>query len=114
MITKYSKNQHYGNRTGVSWISLTSDNGKTTVTVRCENNDKGMEITASPWTQDEITKAVTPDRLSPSERTVVEFDIFQAPLGGASCGPRPLEQYITRADRNSTFNMDYTIHIDRR
>ena len=114
MITKYSKNQHFGNHTGTSWVSLTSDDGKTTVTVRCENNDKGMEFTATPWTQDEIVKAVTPDRLPPSERTVVEFDVFQAPLGGASCGPRPLDKYITRADRNSTFKLDYTLHIDRK
>ena len=114
MITKYSKTQHYGNRTGTSWVSLTSDDGKTTVTVRCENNDKGMEFTASPWTQKEIANAKTPDRLNPSERTVLELDLFQAPLGGNSCGPGPLEQYITRGNRNSTFKMDFTIHITRR
>ena len=114
MITKYSKTQHYGNRTGTSWVSLTSDDGKTTVTVRCENNDKGMEFTASPWTQKEIRNVRTPDRLPPSERTVLELDLFQAPLGGNSCGPGPLEKYITRGNRNSTFKMDYTIHITRR
>ena len=114
MFVKYSKTQHYGNRTGTSWVSLTSDDGKTTVTVRSENNDKGMEFTASPWTQKEIHDARTPDRLSPSERTVLELDLFQAPLGGNSCGPGPLEKYITRGNRNSTFKMDYTIHIDRK
>ena len=114
MFVKYSKTQHFGNRTGTSWVSLTSDDGKTTVTVRSENNENGMEFTATPWTQKEIRDAKTPDRLPPSERTVVEFDIFQAPLGGNSCGPGPLEKYITRGNRNSTFKMDYTIHIDRR
>jgi len=114
MITKYSKTQHYGNRTGTSWVSLTSDDGKTTVTVRSENNDKGMEFTASPWTQREIHDAKTPDRLNPSERTVLELDLFQAPLGGNSCGPGPMEKYITRGNRNSTFKMDFTIHITRR
>ena len=114
MFVKYSKTQHFGNRTGTSWVSLTSDDGKTTVTVRSENNDKGMEFTATPWTQKEIRDARTPDRLPPSERTVLEIDAFQAPLGGNSCGPGPLEKYITRGNRNSTFKMDYTIHIDRR
>ena len=73
-----------------------------------------MEFTAAPWTQKEIRNARTPDRLPPSERTVLELDLFQAPLGGNSCGPGPLEKYITRGNRNSTFKMDYTIHIDRR
>ena len=114
MFVKYSKAQHYGNRTGTSWVSLTSDDGKTTVTVRSENNEKGMEFTAAPWTQKEIRDARTPDRLPPSERTVLELDLFQAPLGGNSCGPGPLEKYITRGNRNSTFKMDYTIHIDRK
>ena len=111
MFTKYSKTQHYGNRTGVSQVIL--DNyGKedfSTLFFRCENNEKGMEFTATQWTQKEIADAKTPDRLPPSDKTVLELDIFQAPLGGNSCGPVPLEQYITRADRGTTFKLDYVI-----
>ena len=109
LFTPYSRTQHYGNRTGTSWVSLTSDDGKTTVTVRSENNVNGMEFTASPWTQKEIRDARTPDRLPPSERTVLELDIFQAPLGGNSCGPVPLEKYTVRAGRETSFKLDYTI-----
>ena len=113
MFVKYSKTQHFGNRTGVSWVRIASDNG-TNVTLRCENSDKGMEFTATPWTQREITDAKTPDRLPPSEKTVVELDIFQAPLGGNSCGPGPMEKYIIRGNRNSTFKLDYTLTISKK
>ena len=75
------------------------------------NNKNGMEFTATQWTQKEIADAKTPDRLPPSDKTVLELDIFQAPLGGNSCGPVPLEQHITRAGRNTTFKLDYTLII---
>ena len=111
MFTKYSKTQHYGNRTGVSQVILDNYGKKdfSTLFFRCENNEKGMEFTATQWTQKEIADAKTPDRLPPSDKTVLELDIVQAPLGGNSCGPVPLEQYITRADRGTTFKLDYVI-----
>jgi len=109
MFTKYSKTQHYGNRTGVQVVSLKTGKDDPGVTFRVYNNKNGMEFTATQWTQKEIADAKTPDRLPPSDKTVLELDIFQAPLGGNSCGPVPLEQYITRAGRNTTFKLDYTI-----
>ena len=111
MFTKYSKTQHYGNRTGVQVVSLKTGGDAPGVTFRVYNNRNGMEFTATQWTQKEIADALTPDRLPPSDKTVLELDIFQAPLGGNSCGPVPLEQYITRAGRNTTFNLDYTLFI---
>lgn len=113
MFTKYSKTQHYGNRTGVSQVILNNYNQEhiATLIFRCENNEKGMEFSATEWTQKEIADAKTPDRLPPSDKTVLGVDIFQAPLGGNSCGPVPLEKYITRAGRGTTFNPDYTIII---
>ncbi|MDD6337189.1 MAG: glycoside hydrolase family 2 TIM barrel-domain containing protein [Lentisphaeria bacterium] len=109
MFTKYSKTQHYGNRTGVSYVTLSSDGDAPALTFRCENNAKGMEFTATEWTQKEIADARTPDRLPKSDRTVLELDVFQAPLGGNSCGPVPMEKYIIRAGRDTTFKLNYTI-----
>ena len=109
MFTKYSKTQHYGNRTGVSYVTLSSDGDAPALTFRCENTAKGMEFTATEWTQKEIAEARTPDRLPPSDKTVLELDVFQAPLGGNSCGPVPLEKYIIRAGRDTTFKLNYTI-----
>jgi beta-galactosidase len=111
MFTKYSKTQHYGNRTGVSQVILNNCNREhiATLIFRCENNEKGMEFSATEWTQKEIADAKTPDRLPPSDKTVLELDIFQAPLGGNSCGPVPLEKYTVRAGRETTFKLDYTI-----
>ena len=111
MFTPYSRTQHYGNRTGVSQVILKNFDNETgrTLVFRCENNEKGMEFTATEWTQKEIADAKTPDRLPPSDKTVLELDIFQAPLGGNSCGPVPLEKYTVRAGRETTFKLDYTI-----
>ena len=109
MFVKYSKTQHYGNRTGVSWVRLASGTDGTGVTFRCENNPNGMEFTASEWTQNEIHDAYTPDRLPKSDKIILELDAFQAPLGGNSCGPVPLEKYTVRAGRETTFKLDYTI-----
>ncbi|MBQ7730636.1 MAG: hypothetical protein IJT68_02225, partial [Lentisphaeria bacterium] len=111
MFTPYSRTQHYGNRTGVSEVMLNNFDNETgrTLVFRCENNEKGMEFTAAEWTQKEIADAKTPDRLPPSDKTVLELDIFQAPLGGNSCGPVPLEKYTVRAGRETTFKLDYTI-----
>ena len=109
MFVKYSRTQHFGNRTGVSWVSLASDTDKLGVTFRCENNTNGMEFAATEWTQETIADAKTPDRLPPSDKTILELDIFQAPLGSNSCGPIPLEKYTIRAGREMTFRFDYTI-----
>jgi len=108
MFTKYSKTQHYGNRTGVSSVTL-SGGDEPPVTFRCEKNAKGMEFTATEWTQKEIADAKTPDRLPKSDKTVLELDVFQAPLGGNSCGPVPLEKYIVHAGRDTVFKLDYTV-----
>ena len=111
MFVKYSKTQHYGNRTGTSWVRLASENDGTGVTFRCENNPNGMEFTASEWTQNEIHDAYTPDRLPKSDKIILELNAFQAPLGGNSVGIglTPLEKYIISGDRNTNFKLDYTI-----
>jgi beta-galactosidase len=110
MFTRYSKTQHFGNHTGVSQVVMPNiKEGGPILIFRCENNEKGMEFTATEWTQKEIADAKTPDRLPPSDKTVLELDIFQAPLGGNSCGPVPLEKYTVRAGRETTFKLDYTI-----
>jgi beta-galactosidase len=111
MFTKYSKTQHYGNRTGVQYVTLETGNLDPRLTFRSSHTGKGLEFSATQWTQKEIADAKTPDRLPPSDKTVLELDIFQAPLGGNSCGPVPLEQYITRVGRNTTFKLDYALII---
>ena len=111
MFTKYSKTQHYGNRTGVQYVTLETGDLDPRLTFRSSHTGKGLEFSATQWTQKEIADAKTLDRLPPSDKTVLELDIFQAPLGGNSCGPVPLEKYITRVGRSTTFNLDYTLII---
>lgn len=111
MFTKsyYARSQACGNRFKTSWVKLTSASDSTGISFRSENSKNGMEFSALPWTQHEINSSVTPDKLAPSVKTVLELDAFQAPLGGNSCGPRPLDSYITYASNNDFFMMDFVI-----
>ena len=68
-----------------------------------------MEFSALPWTQRELRASTTPDRLPASDKTVLELDVFQAPLGGNSCGPGPMEKYIKYVSSDAPVTMDYVI-----
>lgn len=92
MFTRYNKAQEYGNRTGVRWMTLVKNGG---VPVSFIAEGASMEASAMRYTPTEISEAYTFDRLPAKTKTIVNLDIFQCPLGGASCGPRPMAKYIT-------------------
>lgn len=108
--TYYAKSQACGNRTGTKWVRLTSDkNANAGISFYSEKTNQGMEFSALPWTQRELRASTTPDRLPASDKTVLELDVFQAPLGGNSCGPGPMEKYIKYVSSDAPVTMDYVI-----
>lgn len=97
-FTEYVRPQDNGNKEEVRWAALTSKGGR------------GIQFTASPTMSVTASHFLPEDldaarhrngqerrftRLVPRPETIVNLDAFQMGLGGASCGPWPLEKYRT-------------------
>ena len=114
MIEPYVKSQSYGNRIGTKNVILYGDDEDlpaVSFTLLKNENDgtelPGMEFSVSPWTEAEIAESYTRDRLpEPGEKTVLHLDSVVSGLGGASCGPEPLQEYKVG---NRDFTLEYVI-----
>ncbi len=117
MIEPYVKSQSYGNRIGTENVILygnTKDLPAVSFTLLYngepsaeEAREDGMEFSVSPWTEGEIAESFTRDRLPvPGNKTVLHLDSVVSGLGGASCGPEPLQQYKVG---NGVFMLQYVI-----
>jgi len=96
----YLRPQHFGNRSEVRWLKLTDDQGAGLEFLF----DRPMSFTASRYTEEQLDNArhrngeprkFTP--LVPTPFVNLTIDAATMGLGGASCGPPPMEQYILRA-----------------
>jgi beta-galactosidase len=114
MIEPYVKSQSYGNRIGTKNVILYGDDEDIPAISFTLLSNKigfeelpGMEFSVSPWTEGEIAASYTRDRLpEPGEKTVLHLDSVVSGLGGASCGPEPLQEY--KVD-NPNFVLQYVI-----
>lgn len=97
--TQYVRPQENGNREEVRWAALTDSNGsglmfqawdKLAVTV--SQNDP-RDVDASRHENGEPAKYFP---IIPRNETIVSLDAQQMGLGGASCGPSPLQQYLCK------------------
>lgn len=89
----YIKPQENGSRTGIRWLAITDRRGKGLLAVL-----PGMEASAHHFTAEDFTNALHDNELVPRNETVLNLDAAQNGLGSASCGPRPLDQYLLNAD----------------
>lgn len=89
----YVNTQETGCKTDVRWAALTNDEGRGLLVVA----DPTMSMTALPFTSQELAKARHPVELPTSHAVVLCIDKSQNGLGGASCGPPPLDKYLLRA-----------------
>ncbi len=98
----YARNQDCGNREGTRGVKVGG------VTVRTLGAPFSFEV--NPYTPTELVEAVHPTDLGKSDKTF--FGVFAATrgLGGASCGPGPLERDIPRSDMD--FTLAFTISLD--
>ncbi len=97
-LVPYAKPQDMGNHEEVRWCSLTDTTGRGLLLTM----DTPMAATALPWTPMELFSAPHPTDLPPPGDLRLSLAARTLGLGGASCGPGPLERDIPRANRTTS------------
>ena len=87
--TPYLYPQENGNRRQVRWATLTDGGGRG---LRVEG-EPTVDLTARPWTSEQLDQARHPTDLVPGDRIWVNLDLAQQGIGSASCGPGVLPAY---------------------
>lgn len=96
--------QEHGNLTDVR--SLTLANRKISITIQPH---EPIEASASHYPHEILTPAFHTYDVAPDPRTFVSLDVQQRGLGGASCGPDTLPQYLVD---QKTYNLTYQIKAE--
>ena len=96
MFVPYARPNDMGNREEVRWIALTDNEGDGTLFATL---GEPMSAAALPYSTSELLLANHPPELPKSDRTVLTLDTAVLGLGGASCGPGPLERDIPKSNR---------------
>jgi beta-galactosidase len=86
----YIMPQENGNKTDVRWAALTNENGFGLLAV----NSPLMETGVSHFTAHDLYAAYHTNELTRYPETYWTLDLAQCGLGGASCGPMTLPQYL--------------------
>lgn len=101
--------QEHGNKTGVRWISVGSDEAGVAVVFESVPNDgKWMEASASHFTPQDLYGWTHTYEVEPREETWVNLDVQQRGLGTASCGPDTLECYRIGAGE---YLLDFVVRV---
>jgi len=88
--------QETGNKTGVRWIAVASDDGPGLLFVA----RRPCEASVSHFTAHDLYAASHVHALEPRPETFVHLDVMQRGLGTASCGPDTLPRYRIRPGRH--------------
>ncbi|MCW1921487.1 discoidin domain-containing protein [Luteolibacter arcticus] len=94
LFVPYPKPMDMGNREDVRWCALTDDQGNGLV---FGARGARMSVAALPWDDMQLLTARHPQDLPESQGTVLTLSDQVLGLGGASCGPIPLERDIVRS-----------------
>ena len=94
-LTPYAKPMEAGNHEDVRWAALMGDKSPTLL-LRAEGDP--MQLSALPYTDEQMVAPEYSVDLPASAATVVTLSAKTLGVGSASCGPRPLEQYVTWSD----------------
>ncbi len=86
----YIMPQENGNKTEVRWAALSNEGGVGLLAV-CE---PALEVSVSHYTADDLYKATHTNELRRRDEVILNLDVRQCGLGGASCGPGTLPQYL--------------------
>jgi beta-galactosidase len=109
MYVPYPDPQSTGNRSDVRWafISEPADGGfisKLSSVFGCGSTpglvvtpEKPCSIYALNFTEKDLSEAMYTDELTPRDEVILHIDAKELGLGGASCGPRPMQQYMLDA-----------------
>jgi len=93
MFERYVRPQEMGNRCDTRWLGLTNQKGNGVLVVPGEP----MSFSALHYTAGDLDAAGHPNELKPRKDVVLCLDAAHLGLGGASCGPRPMNKYMLNA-----------------
>jgi beta-galactosidase len=88
-FTNYIMPQETSNKTDVRWVDFSDDKGNS---LRFRGAPL-MEVNAMHFTANDLYQSMHTTDLNPRDEIYVHIDLHQKGLGGASCGPRALDEY---------------------
>jgi beta-galactosidase len=91
----YIMPQENGNKTDVRWAALSDESGIGLLAV----GTPSLEVSVSHYTADALYKATHTCGLVRRDEVTFNLDLQQCGLGGASCGPGTLPQYLIMPGR---------------
>lgn len=104
-LVNYGRPQDMGTHEGTRWVALTAKDGNGLL---IGTLDKPFTFSALPYTSTELTLANHPAELpSHIDKTVLVMAAATRGLGGASCGPGPMDRDIIKA--NKPYVLDFSI-----
>jgi hypothetical protein len=86
--------QENGNKTDVRWVALTDERGAGLLAV----GEPPLEVSAHHFTTEDLTVADHLHELERRDEITLNLDYRQCGLGGASCGPGVLPQYLLQPE----------------
>lgn len=86
----YIMPQENGNKTGVRWLTLTGPQGIGLLVT----GQQLLEASVGHYTAADLYRAFHTNELARQEEVILNLDHRQGGLGGASCGPGTLPQYL--------------------
>ena len=104
-LTPYEKPMDCGNHEDVRWAKVTTASGNG---LMIQSDNTLMQISALPYSDEEMDKVEYRVDLPPSSATVFCISHLTLGVGSAGCGPGPLPQYIVYAAPTS---FTYTIRL---
>jgi beta-galactosidase len=94
LFVNYPVPQENGNKTGVRWVKI-QDRGDRGITV---TSARPFETSARHVSLDNLTEAAHTYELIKQDQVFWYIDFQQNGLGGNSCGPRPMSQYLLKPE----------------
>jgi beta-galactosidase/beta-glucuronidase len=94
----YVMPQETGNKTDVRWAALAREDGVALLAAAVPAHDPELlNVSVLHYTATDLTAARHPHELTRLPETILNIDLLQSGLGGESCGPAALPQYLVPA-----------------
>ena len=104
-LTPYEKPMDCGNHEDVRWAKVTTSSG---AGIMAQSDISLLQVSVLPYSDEEMDKVEYKIDLPQSSATVFCISHLTLGVGSASCGPRPLPQYIVYAVPTS---FTYTLRL---
>ncbi|MEG1552145.1 MAG: glycoside hydrolase family 2 TIM barrel-domain containing protein [Kiritimatiellia bacterium] len=104
MVVNYARPNDMGNREEAQCVRVGNDAVGLSVVAL---NDSAFAFSAIPYTATELCQTRHPQELPASDKTVLTLLAVNRGLGGASCGPGPLDRDIPRANKPYRLNLAF-------